>query len=396
MSRLTGSEAQSLMEAYNAVYAPQELTEEQIWEEVESWVNSLLEEGYDLSDYTWEEMYEAYLNEAPMTAFQAAGGQAKLDQLNKGRSPRAGRATAAQLERQGQENLFRAGGGNAAIAQGPTRNQNVRGGGSVKVPTLTRQDIINRGAVAAGEKPKPGTPPAPPRPGTPATPPRPGTPATPPRPGTPATPPRPGTPGASSNVKQAPTIAVDPARLPPAPGGTPAPAPTATPPRKSLAAQAAELRDMQKASQMRQQGANVMGSNITSVRQSLDAARARDNAPAPAGTALATQQQKQAMQNLKKPSPNLKMSLDLFDIVKGHLLDEGYADNEDAALAIMANMSEDWKQSIVEAQEARNNPEEYERKEAKKKSKKQRAMEDPHTGINSPAFEKFMRQQMGR
>jgi len=334
MSRLTGSEAQSLMEAYNAVYAPQELTEEQIWEEVESWVNSLLEEGYDLSDYTWEEMYEAYLNEAPMTAFQAAGGQAKLDQLNKGRSPRAGRATAAQLERQGQENLFRAGGGNAAIAQGPTRNQNVRGGGTVKVPTLTRQDIINRGTVAAGTKPAPAggnTPIGPAKTPAPA-----------------ATPPRPGTPGASSNVKQAPTIAVDPARLPPAPGGTPAPAPTATPPRKSLAAQAAELRDMQKASQMRQQGANVMGSNITSVRQSLDAARARDNAPAPAGTALATQQQKQAMQNLKKPSPNLNMSLDLFDIVKGHLLDEGYADNEDAALAIMANMSEEWKQSIVE------------------------------------------------
>jgi hypothetical protein len=61
MSRITGSEVASLMEAYSAVYAPQELTEEQIWEEVENWVNSLLEEGYDLSEYTWEEMYEAYL-----------------------------------------------------------------------------------------------------------------------------------------------------------------------------------------------------------------------------------------------------------------------------------------------------------------------------------------------
>jgi len=38
----------------------------------------------------------------------------------------------------------------------------------------------------------------------------------------------------------------------------------------------------------------------------------------------------------------------VFDIVKGHLLDEGYADTEQAALAIMANMSEEWKQSIVE------------------------------------------------
>ena len=61
MSRLTGKEAFGLMEAYQAVYAPQELTEEQVWEGVENWVQSLLEEGYDLSDYTWNEMYENYI-----------------------------------------------------------------------------------------------------------------------------------------------------------------------------------------------------------------------------------------------------------------------------------------------------------------------------------------------
>ena len=60
MSRLTGKEVYSLMEAYQQVYAPQELTEEQVWEGVENWVHSLLEEGYNLSDYTWEEMYESY------------------------------------------------------------------------------------------------------------------------------------------------------------------------------------------------------------------------------------------------------------------------------------------------------------------------------------------------
>jgi len=43
-----------------------------------------------------------------------------------------------------------------------------------------------------------------------------------------------------------------------------------------------------------------------------------------------------------------KESVDLFDIIKEHLLDEGYANTERAALAIMANMSEEWKQSIVE------------------------------------------------
>ena len=55
-------ELMNLKEAYAEVYAPQELTEEQVWEEVETWVNSLIEEGYDLSDYTWEEMYDAYAN----------------------------------------------------------------------------------------------------------------------------------------------------------------------------------------------------------------------------------------------------------------------------------------------------------------------------------------------
>jgi hypothetical protein len=36
MSTLTGNDVYGLMEAYQAVYAPQELTEEQVWEEVES------------------------------------------------------------------------------------------------------------------------------------------------------------------------------------------------------------------------------------------------------------------------------------------------------------------------------------------------------------------------
>ena len=89
----------------------------------------------------------------PMTAFQAAGGNAQLAKLNKGRSPRAGRATASTIERQGQQNLYKAGGGDAAIAKGPTTTRNVRGGGTQKVPTkLTRQDIINKGTVAANLK----------------------------------------------------------------------------------------------------------------------------------------------------------------------------------------------------------------------------------------------------
>jgi len=87
---------------------------------------------------------------------------------------------------------------------------------------------------------------------------------------------------------------------------------------------------------------------------------------------------------------------DTFNYLLEYLVAEGYAATNKAAIAIMANMSEEWKESIIESQYARENPEKYEREQAKAKSKKQKAMEDPHTGINSPAFEKFMRQQMGR
>ena len=41
-------------------------------------------------------------------------------------------------------------------------------------------------------------------------------------------------------------------------------------------------------------------------------------------------------------------SYDLYDIILSHLLDEGYADTEQAAQVIMVNMSEDWRESICE------------------------------------------------
>ena len=47
---------------------------------------------------------------------------------------------------------------------------------------------------------------------------------------------------------------------------------------------------------------------------------------------------------------SLMQSTDLFDLVKGYLINEGYADTEESALVIMANMSEEWTQSIIEQQ----------------------------------------------
>jgi hypothetical protein len=41
-------------------------------------------------------------------------------------------------------------------------------------------------------------------------------------------------------------------------------------------------------------------------------------------------------------------SYDLYDVILSHLLDEGYAESVEQAEVIMVNMSEDWRESIVE------------------------------------------------
>ena len=57
----------SLKEAYKDMYAPTKA--EPSFEEVESWVLSLVEEGADFSDFTWEEAsyaYQEYISEINM------------------------------------------------------------------------------------------------------------------------------------------------------------------------------------------------------------------------------------------------------------------------------------------------------------------------------------------
>ena len=44
-----------------------------------------------------------------------------------------------------------------------------------------------------------------------------------------------------------------------------------------------------------------------------------------------------------------KEECDLYDIILSHLLDEGYAETPEAAQVIMVNMSEEWRENIVEA-----------------------------------------------
>jgi len=55
--------------------------------------------------------------------------------------------------------------------------------------------------------------------------------------------------------------------------------------------------------------------------------------------------------NINKPREvrmRANEEFDIFDAILEHLIAEGYADTNESALVIMANMSEEWRQSIVE------------------------------------------------
>ena len=56
-----------------------------------------------------------------------------------------------------------------------------------------------------------------------------------------------------------------------------------------------------------------------------------------------------AARRRERKSAQANEAVDIYDIILSHLLDEGYADTEQAAEAIMVNMSEDWRESIVES-----------------------------------------------
>ena len=55
-----------------------------------------------------------------------------------------------------------------------------------------------------------------------------------------------------------------------------------------------------------------------------------------------------AKESENKARATQKEQADLYDIILSHLLDEGYAETPEAAEVIMVNMSEDWRESIME------------------------------------------------
>ena len=95
-------------------------------EDFELWVNELVEEGYDLSDYTWDKMYEFYLDEA----ITSEKGKAKMKAMLDARTTASGRAKAgkgenvAQIKHIGRANVDGYGGTppNIKVAKNPVKS----------------------------------------------------------------------------------------------------------------------------------------------------------------------------------------------------------------------------------------------------------------------------------
>ena len=288
-------ELMNLKEAYAEVYAPKELTEEQVWEGVEEWVNALLEEGYDLSDYTWEEMYEEYLLEAGF--FQGVGaGIDKAGSAVSGASKRAVGAAGNQLNKASSavsgasKRAVNAagsalGGASSAVSGASKRAVNAAGNqlnkassAVQKVGSTIKKNVDNE--IKISQQVGSGAPTGGLTKTTPST-------------------PKPASSGSqytSKNLGGAQYAAFKGG------GGD------------------AAIRKGSSAGEVVAQGRKNI-SKVVSGREM--------NATAPGV---------------------VKSGFDMFDVVKGYLIGEGYADTEEAALAIMANMSEDWKYSIMEQQ----------------------------------------------
>ena len=296
MSRITGTDAFNMMEAYNAVYAPQEITEGQVWEEVEAWVNSLVEEGYDLSEYTWEDMYEEYLNEMGQPGGNRPGGNRPISNapyqsrfarpMNAGTPVSQGASRGAALSRVTRPQIGGLGGLGAGY-RGAELQQAARARAS--------QVGTPRQGTAGGPTTGGNTPigPSPTRPVA-----------------------RPAAPVATRPAAPAPTRPVTTQ-------GTAKPTTTATPPAAPATAPAAPARTFNPLMQ------RTFGYQ----------------------TGYAPSQVKQDPKKMAQMGSlrSISSSFDPFDVVQGYLIDEGYAETEEAASVIMANMSEEWKESILES-----------------------------------------------
>jgi hypothetical protein len=310
-----------LAEAYSEVYAPQK--------EFQLWVNSLLDEGYDLSDYTWEDMYEAYIEELTNPINDLWSNRGKIASAAKGAVSGVNRAATAANKGIGSSFRNTASAVKGAVTSAPARAAASGFGSGGLLGAVS-------GAVQSSRQQKPAKPTSTSTPTNTRKPLDPGrferererlkNVGNPPTTTTPAT-------------KPVVTSAPRPAA---APASKPSPTTTPKPPSGSGYKKDTSITDMIGRSQIRQ-GAPINTGNKSSDIRSM---AARGTASGGLPTSPTSKPAPARPMGSRKPG-SIVSGLDMFDLVKGYLLDEGYADTEEAAIKIMANMSEEWRDSIL-------------------------------------------------
>lgn len=297
MSRLTGSEAKSLKEAYNAVYTSQEVSQELQEEVVEENIEQLDEIAVNFGG-------QAALAAKQKELAQQRQSQSRIDALRQqrfgsGGAPSAGKtASGTPSTSTAKAAPAPAPGAGTAASRYTAKNLGAaqyaafKGGGglaAVERKGQTAAQVIAQGRKNIGRfdgGPRIGSAPTPPA-------------AAAPKPA--ATAPK-ATPAAPTAPAAAPQRTFNPLM------------------QKTFGYQTGNAPDqIAKASQGSSQAA-------------ADAAFKRSR----------------EMVNKMRSAATISQSFDPFDVIKGHLLDEGYAETEEAAIAIMAHMGEGWKQSILE------------------------------------------------
>ena len=266
MSRITGGTAFELIEAYNAVYAPQQ---EAV---VEEFVEEVVEEVEQIDEY----------------AAGGTSGSGGAVRMYSKPVANTGSSFQSRFARPRNANTAQQTGRASAVSKPQIGSLPSTARQVTQYPQGTSTGVGGGNAAASRPAPRPAA--AAPRPAAAAP-----------------------KPAATPAAKPAPTAATP----------TSKPAPTASTPAAPAAKPANSLMsNMPKAPSM---AAPAGGPTLSARAQALKA-----GGPKGGG--------RERM---------LNQDLDLFDIIKGHLLDEGYADTEEAALAIMANMSEDWREEIL-------------------------------------------------
>ena len=72
--------------------------------------------------------------------------------------------------------------------------------------------------------------------------------------------------------------------------------------------------------------------------------------------------------------------MDKFDIIKSYLLDEGFAETEEAAIGMMVSMSESWKEEILEVYKGKHGQSDKEYMDGRSDAGKQISGDSKHSG----------------